>query len=82
MQQFNLADFSVPIEPAQPIQPVANKLADNINMDLFNNNEWTDLLTRSEPTKLLTPYDDGTNWDDYLDSEANWLFSSQQEPDS
>jgi hypothetical protein len=84
MQQYNLADFfdpmTVPTIPAQSI-PLDQLSTEADPADFFSNsNEWQDFVAQSNnlPTKT-TPYEDGTNWDDYLDGDANWLYSSQHE---
>jgi hypothetical protein len=80
MQQYHLPDFVAPALSIEQI-PVPEIKSDSTNMDLFSNNEWSNFVTPNESSKL-TPYDDTTNWDDYLDNDANWLLNSQVEPES
>lgn len=87
MQQYNLADFmdpiTVPTIPAQSI-PLDQLTTEADPADFFSNsNEWQDFVAQSNdlPSKI-TPYEDSTNWDDYLDGDANWLYGSQHEADS
>ena len=84
MQQYNLADFVDPIPtiPAQSI-PLDKLAATDDTADFFSNsNEWADFMAQSQIPSKITPYDDGTNWDDYLDGDANWLYNSQPEQDA
>jgi hypothetical protein len=88
MQQYNLADF-INTTPAQTIPTQSIPLeqfsaVETDPVDFFSNsNEWQDFVAQSNtlPTKM-TPYEDGTNWDDYLDGDANWLYSSQNDTES
>jgi hypothetical protein len=84
MQQYNLADFVDPI-PNIPVQsiPLDKLAATDGTVDFFSNsNEWADFMAQSQVPSKITPYDDGTNWDDYLDGDANWLYNSQPEQDA
>ena len=88
MQQYNLADFDLDTKPPQNIPaqsiPLDQFAADADPADFFSNsNEWQDFVSQSNtlPTKI-EPYEDGTNWDDYLDGDANWLYNSQNETES
>jgi len=86
LQQYNLADFVDPM-PTIPVQSIAMEKAaptDEITAtatDFFTtSSEWADFISQNQqaPSKI-TPYDDGTNWDDYLQGDANWIFASQSE---
>lgn len=84
MQQYNLADFvnPMPTIPAQSI-PLDKISSTDDTTDFFSNStEWADYMAQSQAPSKITPYDDGTNWDDYLDGDANWLYNSQPEQDS
>lgn len=87
MQQYNLADFMdttpAPTIPAQHI-PLEQFSTELDTADFFSSStDWQEFVANSNnlPTKI-TPYEDGTNWDDYLDGDANWLYSSQNETES
>jgi len=83
MQQYHLPDF---VDPSAniPVQSVSlDKLsASDAASDIFSSNQdWTNFLGHSQVPSKITPYEDGTNWDDYLDGDANWLLGSQPEQD-
>jgi len=76
VQQFHLPDFipSQDILPAQSIPIASEDLT-----DLFAVHDWTSFLDQPLASSKINPYDDGTNWEDYLDGDANWLMGSQPE---
>jgi len=80
MQQYHLPDF---VDPSANI-PVHSVSLDKLSTtdaasDIFSSNQdWTGFLGQSQLPNKLTPYEDGTNWDDYLDGDANWLLGSSQ----
>jgi hypothetical protein len=81
MQQYHLPDFvSAPNIPTQSIS--LDKIAVEDNNDLFANNDWANFLSQVHVPNKLTPYEDNTNWDDYLDGDANWLLGSQPDQES
>ena len=80
MQQYHLPDF---VDPSAniPVQSVSlDKLSttDAVSDMFSSNQDWTSFLGQSQMPSKLTPYEDGTNWDDYLDGDANWLLGSSQ----
>jgi hypothetical protein len=85
LQQYNLADFVDPM-PSIPVRsiPMDNAASDDATSaanDFFTTStDWQDFVSQNQqvPSKI-TPYDDGTNWEDYLQGDANWVFSSQSE---
>ena len=83
MQQYYLPDFvgQTPTIPVQSV-PVDAPTLDDTSSDLFSAQDWTSFLGQSQVTNKIATYDDGTNWDDYLDGDANWLLGTQPEQDS
>ena len=82
MQQYHLPDF-MDTTPKIPTHAVPlDTLAAGDTGDLFSN-DWTNLLSQPLAPSKITSYDDGTNWDDYLDGDdTNWLLASQPEQES
>ena len=83
MQQYHLPDFvdQTPTIPVQSI-PVDKLASEDTSSDLFSAQDWTAFLGQSQVPNKIIPYDDGTNWDDYLDVDANWLLGTQPEHES
>jgi hypothetical protein len=87
VQQFYLPDF-VPTEmgflPSQSIQVQSiplDKIANEDPTDLFSVNDWTSFLSQPQAPAKTTPYEDGMNWEDYLDvGDTSWLMNPKQEP--
>ena len=67
--------------PVQSI-PLDKLASEDTTSDLFSPQDWTSFLGQSQVSSKITPYDDGTNWDDYLDGDTNWLLGTQPEQDS
>lgn len=81
MQQYHLPDF-VDASANIPVQSVSldTLSATDAVGDMFSpNQDWTSFLGQSQVPSKITPYEDGTNWDDYLDGDANWFLGSQSE---
>ena len=80
MQQYHLPDF---INPSQNIPtnsiPLDKLATTDDTSDMF---DWTSFLNQAQIPSKITSFDDGTNWDDYLDGDANWLLGSQPEQES
>jgi len=74
VQQFHLPDFipSQDILSAQSI-PIANEDP----TDLFAVHDWSNFLDQPLAPSKISPFDDGTNWEDFLDGDASWLIGSQ-----
>ena len=83
MQQYHLPDFlnQTPTIPVQSI-PLDKPTAEDTSSDLFATQDWTSFLGQPQVASKIVQYDDGTNWDDYLDGDANWLLGTQPEQDS
>src|SRR5271170_1552619 len=71
MQQYHLPDFVNP-SPNIPVQSIPlDKFATDDSTDIFSSNDWTSFLGQPQVPSKITSYEDGTNWDDYLDGDAN-----------
>jgi hypothetical protein len=81
IQQFHLPDF-VPSQDIPAHSIPLDKIAHEDQTDLFTVHDWTSFLTQPQAPSKITPYDDGTNWEDYLDGDAGWLVGSQHGQDS
>jgi len=96
LQQYNLADLIDPM-PTIPVNSIPldkvtvagseDDAACAVNDFFTSSTDWQDFVSQSQlvatpgPTKI-TPFDDGTNWEDYLQGDTNWIFNSQPEQES
>lgn len=79
MQQYHLADFIDPT-PIVPIQSVPlDTGSDESAADIFSANDWTSFLGQTQTSTKITSFEDGTNWDDFLNGDASWLLGPQPE---
>jgi hypothetical protein len=80
MQQYHLPDF---VDQSQNIPTYSIPLDKLATTDDLFSSDWTSFLGQTQVSSKVTPYvDDGTNWDDYLDGDANWLLGPQPEHES
>jgi hypothetical protein len=82
MQQYHLPDFVNPV-PSIPVQSVPlDKVSFGDATDVFSANDWSSFLGENQAPPKFPQREENTNWDDYLDSDANWLLGAQPEHES
>lgn len=79
MQQYYLPDFVDTTITSIPVQSVPlDKVSAGDTTDIFSN-DWTNFLgSHSQAPTKTACFEEGTNWDEYLDGDANWLFATSQ----